>query len=121
MRPLLPAVLIAALLTTSVLAQERSPAARESLVDLAYTLGQAHALRIRCEGPGEQVWRARMARLVEVEKPDEAFRDQLFEGFNTGYLSAGAAHLRCDEEARAEAARVAGRGRDLARVLAGAR
>ena len=118
---LLPAVLAACLLAGIASAQERSPAARETLVDLAYTLGQAHALRVRCEGPSEQVWRARMARLVELEKPDEAFRDQLLEGFNTGYLSAGAAHLRCDEEARAEAARVAGRGRDLARVLAGAR
>lgn len=115
-------LLVAFLLSAGpVLAQERSPAARETLADLAYTLGQAHALRTRCEGEGGQMWRARMARMIAVEQPEEAFRDQLYEGFNTGYLSAGAAHPSCDGEARAEAARVAARGRDLARVLAGAR
>jgi uncharacterized protein (TIGR02301 family) len=62
-----------------------------------------------------------MVRLVEVERPDEPFREQLFEGFNTGFLSANAAHPRCDARARAEAAAVAARGRDLSRVLAGAR
>jgi uncharacterized protein (TIGR02301 family) len=103
------------------LAQERSPAARESLADLAYTLGQAHALRTRCGGEGDQVWRARMVRMVELEKPDSAFRDQLFENFNTGFLGAKASHPRCDVAAQNEAGRVAARGRDLARVLAGAR
>lgn len=102
-------------------AQDRSPAARESLADLAYTLGQAHALRTRCGGEGDQVWRARMVRMVELEKPDERFRDQLFENFNTGFLGAQASHPRCDAAARGEAGRVAARGRDLARVLAAAR
>lgn len=114
-------MMIAVLLATPALAQERTPAARETLADLAYTLGQAHALRTRCQGEGDQVWRARMVRMVEVERPDEAFRDQLFDGFNTGFLSANAAHPRCDDGARAEAAKVAQRGRDLSRVLAGAR
>jgi uncharacterized protein (TIGR02301 family) len=99
-------------------AQDRSPAARETLADLAYTLGQAHALRTRCEGEGDQVWRARMMRLVELEQPDKAFRDQLFESFNTGFLGAQASHPRCTVEARAEAARVAARGRDLSGSLA---
>lgn len=102
-------------------AQDRTPVARETLADLAYTLGQAHALRTRCEGEGDQVWRARMVRMVEVERPDEPFRDQLFEGFNTGFLSANAAHPRCDAGARAQAVVVAAQGRDLSRVLAGAR
>ena len=117
----LTACLAACLAAGPAPAQGRSPAARVSLADLAYTLGQAHALRTLCEGEGDQVWRARMARLIELERPDEAFREQLFEGFNTGYVSTGAAHQRCDDRARAEAARVAARGRDLARVLAGAR
>lgn len=104
-----------------VAAQQRSPAIRGTLTELARTLGQAHALRVRCDGEGEQVWRARMARLVEVERPDVAFRDQLFDSFNTGFLSAEAAHPACDGAARAKAADVAARGRDLSRVLAGAR
>ena len=118
MRILLAAVL---LLAGPAVAQDRSPAVRETLTDLAYTLGQAHALRTRCEGEGDQVWRARMVRMVEVEQPDSAFRDQLFESFNVGFLGAQTSHPRCDAAARTEAARVAARGRDLSRVLAGAR
>lgn len=118
MRLLLVAALLAA---TPGLTQERSPAARETLADLAYTLGQAHALRTRCEGEGDQVWRSRMVRLIDVERPDAAFREQLFDSFNTGFMSANAAHPRCGRGARREAAEVALRGRDLSRVLAGAR
>lgn len=114
-------VLLALLLASPALAQDRTPVARESLSDLAFVLGQAHALRTRCFGEGDQVWRARMVRMVEVEQPDEDFRDQLFESFNTGFLGAQASHPRCDAAARSEAARTAARGRDLARVLAGAR
>jgi uncharacterized protein (TIGR02301 family) len=116
-------VVLAALLLVAApaLAQERSPAVRETLTDLAYTLGQAHALRTRCEGESDQVWRARMVRMVELEQPEEAFRNQLFESFNTGFLGAQAAHPQCDSKARAEAARVAVRGRDLSRALAAVR
>ncbi len=102
-------------------APERSPAQREILADLAYVLGQAHALRTLCEGEGEQVWRARMARMVELENPDDAFREQLYDGFNTGFLGAQAAHTRCDARARAAVADVAARGRDLSRSLASGR
>ena len=114
-------VCMAALIAGPALAQDRTPAVRETLTDLAYTLGQAHALRTRCDGEGDQVWRARMVRMVEVEQPDQAFRDQLFESFNVGFLGAQTSHPRCDVAARTEAARVAARGRDLSRVLAGAR
>lgn len=100
------------------LAPQRSPVAREALADLAYVLGQAHALRTRCEGEAEQVWRGRMLRMVAVERPDEAFREQLFEGFNTGFLGARAAHPSCDARARAAYSDVATRGRDLSRSLA---
>ena len=115
---MMAAVCMAMLLTGPALAQERSPAERETLSDLAYTLGQAHGLRTRCAGETDQVWRARMVRMVELEQPDEGFRDQLFESFNTGYLGAQASHPRCSAATRAEAARVAARGRDLSSSLA---
>lgn len=118
MRIVLAAVL---LLSGAASAQDRAPAVRETLADLAYTLGQAHALRMRCQGEGDQVWRARMVRMVEIEQPDRAFRDQLFDSFNVGFLGAQTRHPRCDAAARAEAARIAARGRDLSRVLAGTR
>ena len=100
---------------------QRSPAQRETLADLAYVLGQAHALRTLCDGEGEQVWRARMARMVEVENPDDAFREQLYDAFNTGFLGGQAAHTRCDDRARTAIVDTAVRGRDLSRTLAGAR
>jgi uncharacterized protein (TIGR02301 family) len=100
---------------------QRSPAQRETLADLAYVLGQAHALRTLCDGEGEQVWRARMARMVDLESPDDAFREQLYDAFNTGFLGAQAAHVRCDPRARAALVDNAVRGRDLSQTLAGAR
>jgi uncharacterized protein (TIGR02301 family) len=104
----------------SVHAQSRPPAARGSLVDLAHVLGQAHGLAQVCDA-SSQLWRARMMRLIELETPDEAFRNHLFDRFNTGYSAAQARHPRCGAGARAEASRVAVRGRDLARVIASAR
>lgn len=123
MRFLLAALLFAtpALAQAPAPAPARSPVAREALADLAYVLGQAHALRTLCDGEGEQVWRARMVRLVALEQPDPAFREQLFDGFNTGFLSAKAAHTRCNAKARGAALDVAVRGRNLAQALAGGR
>ena len=101
-------------------AQDRPPPARQGLVDLSYTLGQAHGLALTCN-PDSQTWRARMIRLVEVETPEEAFRRRLFEAFNTGFSTAQARHPRCGRSTRAELTAVARRGQDLARVIASAR
>jgi uncharacterized protein (TIGR02301 family) len=54
-------------------------------VDLAYVLGEAHGLAQICNDQN-QTWRSRMLRLVEVETPEEAFRLQLFNSFNTASL-----------------------------------
>jgi uncharacterized protein (TIGR02301 family) len=107
-------------LASAAAAQDRSPAARRTLVDLAYTLGQAHALALVCDGQS-QTWRARMARLRELEAPDAAFDRQLVDGFNTGFTDADLRFPTCTRAARAEAAAVAARGRSLARVIASAR
>ncbi len=72
------------------LAQDRSPVERQSLLDLAFTLGESHALRQVCEGGGDQYWRSRMVRLTEVEKADQAFDAQLRDRFNTGFARARA-------------------------------
>jgi len=98
-------------------AQDRTPVQRQTLADLAYAIGESHALRQACEGDGDQYWRARMIRLIEVESPDQAFDRRLRGAFNTGFSSARAAHPDCDEGARSEAARAAQRGRDLAQRL----
>lgn len=108
--------LIGVALATAAQAQDRSPAQRQNLTDLAYVLGESHALRQVCEGPSDQFWRGRMERMLAAEAPDPAFDARLKEAFNTGYAAAQAAFPECDAANRREAARVAARGR----VLAGA-
>lgn len=110
--PLLVAV---CLLAGPALAQDRSPAHRQVLTDLARTLGESHGLRQVCEGPSDQTWRTWMSRLLEAEAPDDAFDRRLREAFNTGYYAAQARFPECDSAARAEAARSAARGKALSR------
>jgi uncharacterized protein (TIGR02301 family) len=118
--PALSLLLIALLAAAPAAAQDRNPAARQTLASLAYVLGQAHALSLVCDA-SNQTWRARMARIRELEVPDEAFDRQLVNGFNAGFVDGQARYPSCSRAARAEAAVVAARGRDLSRVLAGAR
>jgi uncharacterized protein (TIGR02301 family) len=102
--------------TTSALAQDRSPAQRQTLTELAYVLGQSHALRQACQGVGDQYWRARMSQLLQSETPDETFERGLREAFNTGYAAAQAQFSKCDASSQAESAQVARRGATLARA-----
>jgi uncharacterized protein (TIGR02301 family) len=96
----------------------RTPDQRQAVVDLAYVLGQAHALRTACAGAADQTWRTRMTRMVEAEGPDGALRRRLIESFNAGFLTEKAEHPACDEAAAAAERAVADRGRRLAEGLA---
>ena len=116
MRALIVPALVLALAAPAA-AQDRTPAARRTLVDLAYVLGQSHGLALACDGQ-TQTWRARMARLRELEAPDVAFDRQLVSGFNTGFLDIQTRDPGCSPAARNAMAAVAARGRDLARVVA---
>ncbi len=95
----------------------RSPDEQARLGALAETLGRAHALHRLCVGPQDDRWRGPMQRLLEVEHATPALRDRLTLRFNAGY--AGVTTRRCGPASRAELARVAARGRDLARDLDG--
>jgi len=120
LRARLAASLLTALLLASpavVSAQDRAPAERQRLLDLAYAIGQSHALRQACEGVGDQFWRARMVRLTEVEQADQAFDGQLRDRFNGGYAAAQAAHPECSPESRRAERQAALRGRALANKL----
>ena len=85
----------------------------------AYVLGEAHALRGACQGADDQVWRSRMTRMIDVEKPDTAFRRRLIDSFNAGFVGRQSATTACNEAVAAQERAVAGRGRDLAQRLAG--
>jgi uncharacterized protein (TIGR02301 family) len=95
-------------------AQERAPLERQHLIDLAFALGETHALRQACEGANDQYWRQKMMRLTEVEQADQAFDAQLRERFNTGFAAGQAQHPTCDPATRSAEARAAARGASLA-------
>lgn len=100
------------------LGQARDPASRQTLVDMAYVLGEAHALRQVCEGANDQYWRSRMVRLVDTEKPDEALAQRLKDAFNTGYVARQGAFPVCNAAARGATSRVLAKGKLLAAKLA---
>lgn len=79
-------------------------------------LGESHALRQACT-PEDQYWRARMRRLIEVERPDEAFAGRLADRFNTGFSVRESQFPECTPAARREGAAAARRGRAIAQAL----
>jgi len=117
-RPFLIGVLLSALVVAApVLAQERAADERQRLLDLAYTLGESHALRQACQGEGDQYWRSRMVRLTEVEQADQAFDAQLRERFNTGFASRRSEYPTCDEASHKAEQAAARKGQALAHKL----
>ena len=98
-------------------AQDRPAAGRQSLVDLAFVLGQSHALRQTCQGDADQYWRSRMLRLLDLEAPDQQLKSRLIQSFTTGFDGARASFPSCTAAARAQAVREATRGRALAENL----
>ena len=121
-RPFLLGVLLGALVVSPVLAskafgQERAADERQRLLDLAYTLGESHALRQTCEGVDDQYWRSRMVRMTEVEQADQAFDAQMRERFNTGFASRRSEYPVCDEASRKAEQAAARKGQALARRL----
>ena len=117
MRPLLLALVLLAGPVTA-LAQDRPPVVRQNLIDLAYVLGEAHALRQVCAGGQDQYWRQRMIRLVDTEQPDAAMERRLRESFNTGFATRQGEFPTCTPAAQAAEAAAMRRGRGLAERLA---
>jgi uncharacterized protein (TIGR02301 family) len=111
-------VLATLAVTASAVAQDRPPAQRQTLTDLAYVLGQSHALRQACVGPTDQFWRGRMLRMVDAESPDPAFNTRLNNAFNAGFSSAQAQYPTCGADSRKAEAATAARGQALAASLA---
>ncbi|MBR7621155.1 TIGR02301 family protein [Phenylobacterium sp. 20VBR1] len=101
-----------------VLAQDRSPALRQNLVDLAYVLGESHALRQACAGLDDQYWRTRMMNLVSTEKPDTALDARLKESFNTGFASRQSEFQACSPASRRAELAAANHGLDISNRLA---
>jgi uncharacterized protein (TIGR02301 family) len=116
MRPKLPILAAAALLAALPVAAA-TPVERQQTVDLAYVLGEAHALTAVCGAAGDLRWRARMNRLLELEGQDVPTRGRLADSFNAGFLTRQSEFVGCTRAARAARLSVAGRGAALARNL----
>jgi uncharacterized protein (TIGR02301 family) len=110
-------VVFALAIATPALGQQREPVQRQTLVDLAYVLGEAHSLRQLCAGPSDQFWRNRMLKMIETESADHAFEQRLRETFNTGYVARQAQFTHCSAQSRDAETRVAAHGQALAQRL----
>jgi uncharacterized protein (TIGR02301 family) len=95
-----------------------SPQQRQKIVDLAYVLGEAHALHRVCAGPEDNTWRGRMSRLLQIEAPDPTYRQRLMDSFNAGFVARQAEYPTCTVKTADAERAVAARGRDLSRHLA---
>ena len=111
------ALLAVVAFATSPHAQDRAPSQRQSLIDLAYVLGESHALRQVCAGPDDQYWRDRMQDLVRAETPDADLDRRLKSAFNTGFVAGQSAFPICGRASRREEARQAAKGKALASSL----
>ncbi|MBI1407795.1 MAG: TIGR02301 family protein [Caulobacter sp.] len=99
-------------------AQDRSPAERQTLVDLAYAIGESHGLRQTCNGPTDQFWRDRMVQLSDTEVPDADFDARLKQAFNSGFATRQSQFPTCTLESRKAELAVARKGEALAQKLA---
>jgi uncharacterized protein (TIGR02301 family) len=107
------------LLALPAFAQERSPAERQALVQLARVIGESHAIRQACEGAEDQFWRGRMQGLLDQEAADQGLKTRLSLAFNDGFHAGQALYPKCTDAARAEARKIAASGQALAEKLEG--
>lgn len=98
-------------------AQERAPPERQTLLDLAYTLGESHALRQACSGEDDQFWRDRMVRLTDTEAADAAFDGRLKQQFNSGFATRQTEFPACSPASKRAEQAVARKGQGLANRL----
>ena len=89
------------------------------VIDLASTLGSAHAIRLLCNGRDDQYWRAYMQGLLAVEAPYQSrLRTSMVDAFNAGYRAESERRRVCDESAVSAEKTYAQTGQQLANALA---
>ncbi len=91
-----------------------SPASdNQRLGDLAYILGQSHALHRVCAGQEDGFWYELMQRLIQTERPEPPLRRQLIDRFNQGFAERQAQHPDCSDASRTAAVQAALQGQAL--------
>lgn len=97
---------------------QRREAPIEILIDLAETLGEAHAIRSLCNNE-DQTWRTYMFSLLSIEGPTGSpRRAALTSAFNRGFRSQQGRSDACTAATRQMEAQIAARGRMLAESVA---
>ena len=105
--------------TASATAQVRSQDYIRDLVELAGILGGAHAIRVACNGRGDQYWRERMSGLLALEAPEQSpLRRSMVDAFNRTFSFESERRLVCDSEAGDGEAAYAAQGRIIADRIA---
>ncbi len=113
MRTGFAAAIILAALSTGAAAQDlaRYQQRQKDLVAVSAVFGTLHHVRRTCEPRLEaDAWRERMKKLVELEEPQPAAREEMVASFNKAYRDAQRRHPVCDRRARDYAAARAAQG-----------
>jgi uncharacterized protein (TIGR02301 family) len=107
--------------TTTPAATQELPireAPLDILVDLAETLGEAHAIRSLCNDE-DQTWRTYMFSMLNMEGPTGSpRRAALTSAFNRGFRSQSSRSSSCTPDMPQLEAQIAARGRVLAESVA---
>ena len=76
---------------------ERDQDYMRNVVELASTLGSAHAIRVTCNGRDDQYWRGYMQRLLTLEAPYGGdLRSSMVTAFNTAFSAESSRRSYCD-------------------------
>ncbi|MFN7178184.1 TIGR02301 family protein [Hyphomonas sp.] len=97
----------------------RGPDYFRDAADLARVLGSAHAIRVRCNGNGDQYWRRYMSDMLAYEAPEQGdLRRSLVREFNDSYKRVSDTYPVCDASAVAAESRYAEDGQAISTRLA---
>jgi len=95
-----------------------SPAHWATVQELAQTLGQAHWIRMLCNGDQDETWRRYMQDLLELEGREGEQHTALVSAFNQGFRSLRTTYKACTDDMKVAEGKLAAHGRELAEQLA---
>jgi uncharacterized protein (TIGR02301 family) len=119
-RPLLPALMCAALCVLAVVQAAAAPDSKpydDRLYRLSEILGAVHYLRELCGAEEGQQWRERMAELVQTEGTSALRKAKLTRSFNKGYQSYSRTYNTCSPSAQNAINRFLAEGATIADTL----
>lgn len=100
-------------------AESEGPAYEPQLLQLAEIIGSLAYLRTLCASADAPDWTQRMAALIEAEGRTPPRRNRLAAAYNRGFRGYALTHRQCTAGSQEAAARLAARGEQLSRTLAG--